>query len=89
MLLCPALQYIVPAETLDAVVLPLLSSSNSTTNSSSTHQPPRRHSRIALLKVDVEGHEPEALAGAAQLLGGQLVDNVLMEYGPHVAEMHK
>lgn len=99
MLLCPALQYDVPAETLDAVVLPLLSSksisSNSTSSSGGGHeqqqQPPavRRHSRVALLKVDVEGHEPEALAGAAQLLGGQLVDNVVLEYGPHITEMHK
>jgi hypothetical protein len=42
-----------------------------------------------LLKVDIEGHEPEALAGAGQLLGAHLVDNVLLEYAPHVAETHK
>ena len=95
---CLALQYNVPAETLDTVVLPLLSnttttttnsSSSSSSSSSSNQQPMRRHSKVVLLKLDVEGHEPEALAGAAQLLGGQLVDNVLLEYGPHVAEMHK
>jgi FkbM family methyltransferase len=49
----------------------------------------RRHARVTLLKVDIEGHEPEALAGAAQLLGGNLVDNVLLEYAPHFAEMQK
>jgi hypothetical protein len=80
-------------------VLPLLSNTttiNTTTSSSSSsskqkqqQQPMRRHSKVVLLKLDVEGHEPEALAGAAQLLGGQLVDNVLLEYGPHIAEMHK
>jgi hypothetical protein len=90
---CPALQYNVPAETLDTVVFPLLSNTTTTNSSSSSSssnpQPMRHHSKVVLLKLDVEGHEPEALAGAAQLLGGQLVDNVLLEYGPHVAEMHK
>lgn len=88
------MQYTVPAETLDAVVLPLLAMHNTSSGSNQQQQqqagqPVRRHSRVALLKVDIEGHEPEALAGAAQLLGGQLVDNVLLEYAPHIAEMHK
>ncbi|KAF6258050.1 hypothetical protein COO60DRAFT_1701519 [Scenedesmus sp. NREL 46B-D3] len=42
--------------------------------------------RIALLKLDVEGFEPQVLAGAHQLLQKQLIDNILLEYSPHIVE---
>lgn len=45
--------------------------------------------KIALLKIDVEGFEPHVLAGASQLLQKQLIDNILLEYSPHVIERTK
>jgi FkbM family methyltransferase len=45
--------------------------------------------RIALVKLDVEGYEPQVLAGASQLLQKQLIDNVLLEYSPHIVERNK
>lgn len=83
------MQYNVPAETLDAVVMPLLAATTNDTQQQQHQKQLRKHARIALLKVDVEGHEPEAIAGAGQLLAGQLVDNVLLEYSPHFVELHK
>ncbi|GBG00148.1 hypothetical protein Rsub_12839 [Raphidocelis subcapitata] len=41
---------------------------------------------VDLLKVDVEGFEPDVIQGASSLLSRQLIDNVVMEYSPHVAE---
>jgi FkbM family methyltransferase len=35
--------------------------------------------RIALVKVDVEGYEPEVLAGAERLLAAHCIDNVIYE----------
>ena len=37
--------------------------------------------RISLLKLDVEGHEPQVLAGAAGLLAAQAIDLVYVEAG--------
>jgi len=42
--------------------------------------------RVALLKADVEGFEPAALAGAARLLASGDVADVAMEYSPGVYE---
>lgn len=41
---------------------------------------------VDLLKLDVEGYEPDALAGAKGLFEARAVDNLVMEYSPHVAE---
>jgi FkbM family methyltransferase len=41
----------------------------------------RKIERIALLKIDVEGAELDALAGAADLLAARAVDVVQFEYG--------
>jgi hypothetical protein len=41
---------------------------------------------VDLLKVDVEGFEPQVMAGAPRLLARRAVDNIIMEYSPHVAE---
>jgi FkbM family methyltransferase len=49
-------------------------------------QQQQQQQRVALLKVDVEGFEPQVLAGAAQLLQKQRIDNILLEYSPHVVE---
>jgi hypothetical protein len=43
---------------------------------------------VCLLKVDVEGFEPRALKGAAQLFSKYKVENVLMEYSPGVYEVN-
>ena len=37
---------------------------------------------ISLLKVDVEGAEPEVLEGAQRLISSQLVDRIIMEWNP-------
>lgn len=42
-------------------------------------------SRIHLLKLDVEGHEPEALRGAARLIASGAVEVVLFEFNAHLA----
>jgi hypothetical protein len=36
--------------------------------------------------VDVEGFEPEVMQGADHLLARKAIDNIIMEYSPHVAE---
>jgi len=43
---------------------------------------------VLLLKVDVEGWEWSVLQGAAKLLKGFKVENVIMEYSPGVPERH-
>ena len=57
----------VPVVTLDSVALHQ--------NWISSQQP------IHLMKVDVEGHEPYVLKGAAQLLKSRLISNIIMENG--------
>ena len=42
--------------------------------------------RIALLKVDVEGHDPQVLFGASRLLRSRRVENVFMEYSCTLSE---
>ncbi|HKN00801.1 MAG TPA: FkbM family methyltransferase [Candidatus Binataceae bacterium] len=37
-------------------------------------------SRIGFLKIDVEGHEPQVVAGAARMLGEKRIDYVFAEY---------
>jgi hypothetical protein len=41
---------------------------------------------IDLLKIDVEGFEPDVVDGAARLISQRKIDNIIMEYSPHVAE---
>jgi FkbM family methyltransferase len=74
------LQFNVTGETLDLVLL-----QQQQLQQSQQQQP----ERIALLKLDVEGYEPQVMAGAAQLLQKQLLDNVLLEYSPHIVERNK
>ena len=38
--------------------------------------------RVGLLKIDVEGYEPDVLEGARRLLGDQAIDLILFEYTP-------
>ncbi|EFJ41791.1 hypothetical protein VOLCADRAFT_98168 [Volvox carteri f. nagariensis] len=45
-------------------------------------------SDVLLLKVDVEGWEWSVMQGAAGLLRGYLVENVIMEYSPGAPERH-
>jgi len=44
--------------------------------------PKGRH--IEVMKVDIEGHEPQGLRGATQLLERGLVKNIVMEFSPMV-----
>jgi len=45
-------------------------------------------SRVRLLKIDVEGHEPAVLRGASGLLSAQAIDYVMLEYvGDRVHEL--
>jgi len=37
-------------------------------------------SRIGFLKIDVEGHEPQVVAGASRMLAEKRIDNVFAEY---------
>lgn len=37
-------------------------------------------SRIGFLKIDVEGHEPQVVAGASRMLGEKRIDHVFAEY---------
>lgn len=90
-----------PAETLDEVVLPMLqtqqqrngtespAAAGAAAAASAAAAAAGRPRRVALLKVDVEGHEPQALAGAAALLRAGGVDNLLLEYSPMVAEKNE
>mmetsp|Transcript_5374 Transcript_5374/g.11801 ORF Transcript_5374/g.11801 Transcript_5374/m.11801 type:complete len:538 (+) Transcript_5374:196-1809(+) len=41
---------------------------------------------VLLMKVDVEGHEPQVMQAAQGLLLKHRVENILMEYNPHVGE---
>jgi hypothetical protein len=74
-LLFRRLQFNVTGETLDQALL--------------LQQQQQQAERIALLKLDIEGYEPQALASATQLLQKQLIDNVLLEYSPHIVERNK
>ena len=40
----------------------------------------------APMQMDVEGHEPHAMASAKRLIETHRVDNIVMEYSPNVAE---
>ena len=44
---------------------------------------------VLLLKIDVEGFEPEVLASAKHLLQHGNVENIIMEYSPGVAEVNR
>ncbi|KAI8471235.1 MAG: hypothetical protein J3K34DRAFT_458460 [Monoraphidium minutum] len=44
---------------------------------------------VDLLKADVEGYEPDVMQGASRLLSEGRVDNVVMEYSPHVFEKNR
>lgn len=44
---------------------------------------------VILLKIDIEGYEPEVLLSADGLFKSKAVENVLLEYSPGIAERHK
>jgi hypothetical protein len=68
----------IPMRSLDQMATDLgwLDSSSSSSNSSSntTIKP-----KFAIMKIDVEGFEPNVVAGATKFLGSGLVENILME----------
>ena len=53
------------------------------------HIPEASRRSILLMKIDVEGYEPEVLLSAEGLFKSDGVENVLLEYSPGIAERHK
>jgi hypothetical protein len=74
-----------------AASIPTPSSAGRSTSSSSSKKQQQLGSRllpaklaggIDILKVDVEGREPDVFATAGRLLDSGKVDNIIMEYSP-------